>query len=768
MALQAQWALDSTSSSVISFSRDLIRVATSDNVQPLALLACQNFGSTIAMCRETCDRIQTDVLPTPPKALINFVKTSVGFSRHDCATQLGSSAAGLNFLGLAAALVTTMGALESARALTVMLKATVADPTTPLPTTQQLKELLLSLEPRLTRSLFTETVVGWGFLLNQVTYNRRDSCHPSPQAVEKLVDAFRRLSRIGEASIKKVEIQVVPKCIPWVTGFTKWCLGVPPNVFGDNGTPVISQPGSNVDIIPSTFEEFTVTILHDLPFGPEDLIIIDDKPKPWSGMVTVEKYGEHFREHCGIQSSNDTMDVNSGDDIPFRALVQCASITAGRVLKEVLFVYQKPGNERTERVLSDINRRFEQPEEIKELFTSPFSDRSGHSVARILTRLLYAHPPAMSVNIHDDTETRKRHVTELLDVNAYLQILKRACQCDECGTASPRSRRCLTAKFLRTVSTLVADTLAIALFDSLGSESDLLVRVNNWSPVKQGNCFLETVSSILDQHPVQTLQRPPQKVCDIQSLLDWALALAGHDVQVAPLENTEGYWAMSCFRGHAIFPTIYENPRISKTGYLSLSLIHGVLEYEGHRYHVVRGRDQWEPTASSFDHNSNPSLHEGVDRPLSLYPQLELRGFSWTVETGDRIMTLSVCLNLPILALPTFDPFVALGALSRSLVVDSCTHHPATPLHSSNRDMAYVTPISSGKEGRRISLVLSATEISVVASDSNDHLRFYYLSGFDRSTLDFEFFPLTVVRLDACLRCCLDVCRKFECKILVL
>ncbi|KAK3990470.1 hypothetical protein QBC44DRAFT_64179 [Cladorrhinum sp. PSN332] len=768
MAVQSQWALNATSSSVVSFSCDLIRVATSDNVQPLALLACQSFGATLAMSRETCDRIQADVLPTPSKHLVNFIKTSVGFSRHDCATQLGSSAAGLNFLGLAAALVTTMGAHESARALSIMLKTSAADPTTLLPTTYQLKELLLSLEPRLTRSLFTDSVVGWGFVSASIPSTREhsESSHPSAEAVEKIVDAFRRLSRIGEASLRKVRIRIAGKCVPWVTAFTKWCLGLPPSIVTQDGTAVILQPGSNVDIVASGNDEFVITMQHDLPLGPEDLIATYDSPKPWSGMVTIERYGQHMLEKLNIGTNM------RSDEMLFRAFIRCASLTAARFLAQCRFVGVLKYHGRTES-----NPLLEaQQTATAGLHTSPFSDQSGQALSKIFTRMIYPHSPEHHIDIYDDKNTQDRDITELPDIKAYLQ----ECRCYSCcqdykvSTIGP----CLKDSFLHNVSVFVADSLAISLFDSLTNEADLLVRVvnagNSWDSV-----FLEAVSSILIQPSDGTLHSPRPVTCDIQHLIDWALGLAGHDIRaVSPVEG-EGFWAMSCFRGQVIFPSIFEHRCIRKNGYLSLSLIRGVLEFEGHKYRVVRGLRN--PTAvhlrnsAASDDLFHSSLPKEVIRPLNSLPTV--RGLHWTVSVGDQILLLGVSLGPGDPATTVFDPFWVLVTLPHSLVVDQCPHDRASPLRQSDPLCTYVSPLNPTSLKFELSRETRpgqpASEIHVVTSDSSDDLRFYGLAKitiipFWNSRISPGHFSVAVVRANSCLECCINVCRSTGCNLLIL
>lgn len=80
MTLQAQWGLEKTADSAISISRGLLQAATSDNVQPLAIMACERFGNTLAMCPETCRKVEKTVLPTPPHAVLKFLQGTVGYS----------------------------------------------------------------------------------------------------------------------------------------------------------------------------------------------------------------------------------------------------------------------------------------------------------------------------------------------------------------------------------------------------------------------------------------------------------------------------------------------------------------------------------------------------------------------------------------------------------------------------------------------------------------------------------------------------------------
>lgn len=65
----------------------IFRAATTDNVSPLALLACERFGNTVAMSQEACRKIETFVVPTPVPATVQFLRAFVGYSTDDCTTQ---------------------------------------------------------------------------------------------------------------------------------------------------------------------------------------------------------------------------------------------------------------------------------------------------------------------------------------------------------------------------------------------------------------------------------------------------------------------------------------------------------------------------------------------------------------------------------------------------------------------------------------------------------------------------------------------------------
>ncbi|KAJ9160669.1 hypothetical protein NKR19_g3030 [Coniochaeta hoffmannii] len=285
MALQLQWNLDQTSASIITVARGVLRAATSDNVQPLAILACEKFGNTIAMSPEVLSKIEKSVIPIPEPVVLGFLKSSIGYSSGDCISYFGKSIAGLHFLALAAAMVTTMVPHKAATAIQGMLASTATDKTL-LPTVRQLCGLLESVEPRCHRSGFADEVAGYHILLSRsggrtqrITAGKANV--PNDQGIQSLVDAIRQLGRVGSDDITKVTVQT-NACAAWTMAFAKWSLGQPPSVVLWDGTPILEQEGSRFTVIITRSrgsesaqwgdEPFKVTI-HSAIHAPSSLVL---------------------------------------------------------------------------------------------------------------------------------------------------------------------------------------------------------------------------------------------------------------------------------------------------------------------------------------------------------------------------------------------------------------------------------------------------------------------------------------------------------------
>lgn len=101
--IQFQWSLDNSSGSALSFARDLLKAATSDNVQPLALKVCELYGTTLPVHPDT--RLKVEILAQQKhRAVLNWIELSIGYCEGDAAAWLSRTDGGVRFLCLVAAL----------------------------------------------------------------------------------------------------------------------------------------------------------------------------------------------------------------------------------------------------------------------------------------------------------------------------------------------------------------------------------------------------------------------------------------------------------------------------------------------------------------------------------------------------------------------------------------------------------------------------------------------------------------------------------------
>ncbi|KAI0805587.1 hypothetical protein GGR55DRAFT_265982 [Xylaria sp. FL0064] len=216
-------------------------------------MACEQFGNTLAISRETCLRIERTVLPTPEPATLRFLKAKVGFLKHDCAIQLGSNQAGLQFLALASALISSISVWKCADALMLMLESATSDRRL-LPTTRHLADLMSSLEGRCRLSGFADVVFGYNSIIVGASTAKGYSTYslghnvPGSRGLAALVDACRQLQRIGDDKISSIFVEA-RDCAAWVAAFSKWSLELQPSIQFTDGTSIISQPGSRLTIV---------------------------------------------------------------------------------------------------------------------------------------------------------------------------------------------------------------------------------------------------------------------------------------------------------------------------------------------------------------------------------------------------------------------------------------------------------------------------------------------------------------------------------------
>lgn len=752
------WSLDSTASTTISVLKDVIRAATSDNVQALALIACEKFGATLAMCPETNKKMEDLIIKVSGPKFVRFMSAHVGYSANDCATQLSRSLAGVQFLGLAATLVSCSSIFEGANALSAMLTASASDKTL-LPTVRQLKDLLGVMEHRVNRSGFTDLWVGYQILVFGGLSTSYESRHyppdetrinpyklrdymqyPDIDGISKLVEAFRELNRLGEATAITIR---ATSCAPWVMAFTRWCLGIPPSTYLPDGEALLDQPASRVTLFTSNNAEaaaFEITIQRSIG-SPAELLKSEVSPKKFSGMVTVECFGQMRCQEMSRKSSDTYRAMCQA--LPY-ALTQCCHL---------LRFSQKPNESATRLDDAEVADGLGHWTEYR---TKAFPQE--HVIGDILTRFLNSESQH-----HLKRLSEGHQISDLPLVQSHLRNLTETCACVECRltreplnrgflglTREPLNRgfldpsRCCKKEFFSVVSLITADILALSLFEG---PDTLLVRLDpgdrdDW---EIRYAFRRTIHQIIKSSKPAT--------CGVTDVLAWALELVGHSTE----DVWNSRWVTSCSKGQAVYPRVFETGSICQPGYLVLYWAPGSLTFNRETYdRGIDIPDMLEST-SLFDPVST-QLDRPVSEPLNLVPDMRME---WKVTRCDGYLEV-----FPVCGQHIGHAFAILSNVAKSVILRGCSHDSASPLKNPDPCAMYKVPYDLGMDSSDLHPQLEKSpgpemRVGVVAVDGDAGLRMFAMSwpvAFPNRDL-----PKFVIRNDSCLQCCLDLCRKAGC-----
>ena len=697
-------------------------------MQPLALAACEKFGATLAMCSETNKKIEDLIIKVSGPKAVRFISAQVGYSANDCATHLSRSLAGVQFLGLAAALVSSVDLFEGANALSVMVMASASDKTL-LPTPRQLKDLLGAMAHRLDRSGFTDIWAGYQVLLFGAFNSRKlrmsDAYFQRPSeladfmyppgidGVSKLVEAFRELNRLGDVTAVAIK---ATSCAPWVMAFTRWCLGIPPSTYLPDGKALLDQPDSRVTLFTGNgLEASAIDITVQKSIGsPADLLRSGASPLRPSGMVTVETF---FRLRCqkvGGEGSDAYKALSEA--LPYALKQTCELL---RVSDEI---YELKGLEQSVGLASE------------EYFDSARPFPKDSVIANLLTRVL---------NLESHQDLRRlddgKLISDLPLVRLYLCSLAESCPCGVCKTRTDRRSICKGKLFLSTVSLYVVDILALSILEC---PETLLVLFDQRDHELYNfeNSFRGTVKAIIETGS--------RAACKPEDVLVWTLALVGH--KIADVENRG--WVISYSKGQVIWPKVFETRNIHQPGFLMLYWAPGLLFFDGETYDRCMASIQMTTIEATDTHLIRP--FPPVTRPLNLVPTMKLE---WKVVRLDGYLELS-----PICGQHSGLAFEILLNLANSLILDECPHDSASSLDKSDLLARYAEPFPSHKHPTMFSQARTSTEIEtpidVIAVDRDDGLRMFALSTSMRP----QYQRLSVIRGNACLQCCLDLCRRFK------
>ena len=314
-------------------------------------------------------------------------------------------------------------------------------------------------------------------------------------------------------------------------------------------------------------------------------------------------------------------------------------------------------------------------------------------------------------------------ICDLPLVCQYMRSLAKSCACKDCkgiSILSPNADRehweSEKVTFLSRISYYVADILAISLF-----ESPEMLLVSNVSDT-MAHQFGMVINQII------TSGQPA--FCHHCDIIAKALLIIGHK---APQPEE---WVISCYKGQAVYPRIFETGNICQPGFLALHWAPGALFFDGEVYNTGIGVKPMGPKMIP----PMTEIPRTVTRPLNLYSSMKME---WKVIRRDGYLDI-------YLTCGHFNghPSSILSNLKDSLVI-SCPHDRALPLHQLNPYSGYIDPFKLVESD--LYTTTREEEVGVIAVDGSSDLRMFILSVFGA--------PL-VIRDNACLKCCLNRCRE--------
>jgi len=744
-AIVAQWGLDRTASGAFTVSKGLLEAATTDNVQAPALLACEAFGTTLAMSPESCAKAELLCSQTGQSAILPFVKAQIGYRQGDSGWYLSRNDAGLRFLGLAAAL-TTIDPWTAARVLHTRIDESAADKRL-VPTASQLKQLLLVLESRLAKAGFANNVLGWSQVFMNEIRRSGDVYHldverhgilvPSVETISALVEGIAATSRVGEDA-QRLEIHTTASQAAWIVAFVKWCSGTPPLIAlhdGDTlGQPGETAPSIVLRLLRSTGKSKLTRIETYDPVGKlKRLVTSAEGLSSTKGLMSVGAYGEAvLRQRFG-----------TNDDVKYRACVgalphACALVREKLIIKKMPSSSQNIFHESFEYLGSDTTATKGQAFPSVTKISQTLQDylNTGDRPLLVLPELtaLQGAPPI-----------------EDLPLWAMLRLkMAKDCPCRICQPmATRRTATCTYSTLMHDFSTTVANILLLSLIRPLDPDG-----VQVYFGCAISGIFVSAVKLILFGETARGRSPSLPTSCTIWDILQPAVAMLGHEF------GGPHAWLLSSYYGQTAFPSMFASTVLEPEGVLSLECMPGLIykksngkkDTESEPYTLaqvsplVQFMDFSDDESDNDTHSreeGNSSLHSTAPAKLSgpvLPKNLYSDAIQWNVTPGES--NISIALTAPQLpGLPLRNPMFAVEAAAESVFV-YCSHDRMAP-YSGPATLApfEVTPWDPRWPGHQQSF-------GIVQCDRNEPMRFFSLTAGRPA----------VVRMDACLECCSKCC----------
>ena len=498
----------------------------------------------------------------------------------------------------------------------------------------------------------------------------------------------------------------------------------------EDGRQLREEPTSKITVVASCATNspgvgFEITVFKSLD-NPTQLIYFQKgilggvSQHDWSGMVSIERYGQWlFKEY--------DYDIGIASRAIVEALPYCLKqvVTLLRLSEFIEFNRSVPLYQwQTEKLGLPIR-----DPTITELFARPFP--KDRTIAGILSRMLNSSRPLGLSKLADGL-----WVSDLPIMKIYLKDLEETCACKNCGSSgfTTRFASCKKITVLRNLSFIAADVLALSLFDFPES---LLVQLNNFrSTGKLKSAIFEILST------------GKAALCPWNAVLEASLNIIGHSISDTVSKNR---WVMSCYRGQAVYPRLFETNQLEDDGYLRLSWAQGLLRYQDETYEQALAPFTFH--ALSSVHLNQSSLRTPVlTSSCNFFPRDEL---TWRISTEENILEVILSIADPVgtLRSASCSPTMVLSTLASAIILKACPHSAESKLSKADPLCEYshflaplgVTTVGERREG--------SPTITVVPVDGNNGLRMISLAAYTSP------FPV-VLRSKACLSCCLEVCRR--------
>ncbi|UPK96990.1 hypothetical protein LCI18_007925 [Fusarium solani-melongenae] len=727
--LPLQWNLDRTVESAVQTLVGILKAASSDNVQGQALIACEKLGSTLAICDQTMKSVRIQAVDAPSSPTSTFLKTKVGFSRNDCANQLATTQAGLRFLALATAMITTMDIYAGAQALEQMLKdeQVPAEDPPPLP---QLKDILATLAARAEQSNFTKSVLQYQRIVkNHLGHDPRHdggdkallvSAAPSPEVVAKLVGGN---AKVGAAA-------------PWVIAFVNWCLGAPPSVYLEYEEDPLWEQSTvsssvNVIILKDDIRRPVEAIIHH---QLEDItqLLGEFSGKTLKYMLGIDDYVDWLLDDLGFKRYSD-IEFN-------QAQIRLLREVLGFAIPQILLNVKCGTFGRLGQIPNPVRWVSSLKSAANDFYCSPLP------AVDMISKSCRMFLQGCDMDLDFCPPEPNRPVQALPLVSVHLKSLKETCECKSCCKSTNRSIQdavgeewCAKESFFRSLSFLITDIFAFSLY---GCDSSLKV-IKTQSREKNAVGFQRAIWKFLQNGTLTSPINP-------MDLLDWARNLAGHGGTKIGKEGL----IMTYKAGQVIYPAIFESFEPWRQGYLQLYAIKGTLKLNKIPYDTVSSPGFPAPVERRGDPAGFPR-HGPVSKPENLLEGFE---FSWDVTPldGKEIHAYMMLREKKGELVFKRDPLILLQSFANTLIMGNCAHDYESGLPYEDLECSLSVPW-----GDHTKAVASASKVDAVAVAGGKELRFFSLAAVD-------FAYSKVLRGDACLECCLDVCRRNGIHVLIL